>query len=144
MMSRFLIVCEFSPNIVIIAVSIMSQSSTEYIVNNVVNLRYALVVQSSKTIVVSILSLMSLSSEYIKKSFMMLRFTDALCSFAIVSLLSAMFIVNDLHHDEVEYKVICFRFLTDIFVRLSSLMINNLSELKVLFLFFERVLIILR
>ena len=87
---------------------------------------------------------MSLSSEYIKKSFMMLRSTDALCSFAIVSLLSAMFIVNDLHHDEVEYKVICFRFLTDIFVRLSSLMINNLSELKVLFLFFERVLMILR
>ena len=144
MMSRFLIICEFSSNIIIITVNMMSQSSTEYIVNNVVNFRYAFVVQSSKTIIALILSLMLLSSEYIKKSFMMLRFTNALCSFAIVSLLSAMFIVNDFHYDEVKYEVICFKFLTNIFVRLSSLMINNLNELKVFFLFFERVLMILR
>ena len=75
---------------------------------------------------------------------MMLRFTDALCFFAIVFLLSVMFIVNDLHYDKVEYKVICFKFLTDIFVRLFSLMINNLNKFKVLFLFFERVLMILK
>ena len=143
-MSRSLIICEFSSNIAIITVSMMSQSSTEYIMNNVVNFRYVLVVQSSETIVALILSLISLSSEYIKKSFMMLRFTDVLCFFTIVFLLSAMFIVNDLHYNEVEYEVICFKFLTNIFVRLFSLMINNLSELKVLFLFFERVLMILR
>ena len=144
MMSRSLVVCEFPPNTAIVAVSMMPQSSAEYIVNNVVDLRYALAVQSSETVVASILSLMSLSSEYIKKSFMMLRSTDALCSFAIVSLLSAMFIVDDLHHGEAEYEVICFRFLTNIFVRLSSLMVNSSSGLKVLFLSFERVSMILR
>ena len=74
----------------------------------------------------------------------MLRFTDVLCFFAIVFLLNVMFIVNDLHYNEVEYEMICFKFLTDIFVRLFSLIINNLSEFKVFFLFFERVLMILR
>ena len=144
MMSRPLVVCEFPSNTAIVAASMMPQSSAEYTVNNVVGPRYALAVQSGETAAASILPLMPLPSEYIKKSFMMLRSTDALCSFAAVSLLSAMFIVDGLHHDEAEYEVICFRSLTNIFVRLSSLMINSSSGLKVLFLSFERVSMILR